>query len=449
MAAFTVTGKDKEMKPFEIIKRLQGEGFDAFIAGGAVRDLFLGRKPQDEDVVTDATPDMVEELFRDSGTKSVGKAFGVILIGSTEVATFRTDRSFGLSHKAVEVEFARTFFEDASRRDFTMNSMARDPLTGVILDPFGGVADIDSRTVRFVGNPDTRIFEDPNRILRACRMVALLEGEFDGETREALRRNVGMLSHVAKERIKEEILKAMGLRRPSLFFRALREIGALQALLPSLAALEGLDGGKHHGEDVLTHCLLAGDAVTPRRPLLRLAAFLHDVGKAPAAQDGRFIDHEKIGSEIAAGELAGLRFSNSQVKTVESLIRFHGRFWPHNLTPKGMRRTILKCREAGISWKDDLLRIRLADCKGNLVIGAVKRWEVKHLIALFSEQETVLNGIGDAAGIRLAVDGNDVIRALGIRPGPEVGKRLKALTDAVISDPELNNRETLLAMLAA
>lgn len=437
------------MKPIEIIERLQAEGFDAFIAGGAVRDLFLGLEPKDQDVVTDATPDMVEDLFGDSGAKSVGKAFGVVLIEGTEVATFRTDKCFGLGHKDTEVAFARTFVEDASRRDFTINAMAWDPLTGVILDPFDGIKDIATRTIRFVGNPDHRIWEDPNRILRACRMVALLEGSFDPPTLDALCGNVNRLSHVARERIKEEILKAMRLRRPSLFFRALMEIGALKTVLPSLASLAGLEGGPHHDEDVFTHSLLAGDSVTPKCPLLRLAAFLHDVGKVPTAVEGTFYDHEKAGVDIVIRDLSALRFSNSQVKEIASLVRLHGRFWPHNLTPRGIRRTILKCREAGIRWHEDLLRIRLADCKANLKRNGLTLMEIRELVGLFREQEQVINGLGDGSRIKLAVDGTDVIRTLGIKPGPEVGKRLKELTDAVIGDPGLNNKEKLLAMLAA
>src|SRR4030042_3909609 len=155
----------------EIIGRLLEGGHEAYMVGGAVRDYLLGKKPNDTDIATNARPEKIIELFKDRNVNEVGKSFGVVLVDGIEVATYRSDRYFGLNDKNVKIEYADSIVEDLARRDFTINAMALD-LNGNLIDPFGGKKDLEDGIVKFVGDPNSRIYEDPNRIVRACRFAA-------------------------------------------------------------------------------------------------------------------------------------------------------------------------------------------------------------------------------------------------------------------------------------
>ena len=219
---------EKQLNESQIIQRLCGCGYHAYVVGGAARDILSGREPEDVDIVTNATPDEIEILFQEQSVKAVGKSFGVVLVDGYEVAKFRQDRYSGLSDKACEVSFVENIEDDLSRRDLTINAMALCDLSGDIIDPHNGRSDLKKRRIRFVGNPRERIFEDPNRIVRACRFLARIDGRFDPETFEDLREfGHYVRDHVAVERVRTEIMKAMKIRRASRFFlRASRYRGA-------------------------------------------------------------------------------------------------------------------------------------------------------------------------------------------------------------------------------
>ena len=427
-----------------IAQILEKRGFDVYFVGGFVRDCLIGVDSNDVDIATNATPDQVEAIFQARhNVKPVGKSFGVVLVDGVEVATFRTDRYAGLDHKDVEIEYASTIEEDLSRRDLTVNAMAMD-LRGNVVDPFGGQKDLEGRTIRFVGKPADRIKEDPNRMLRACRFVAQLPypSDIEAQSRYAIMNSVGYLQYVAPERIRTEILKAMKAGRASRFFEALRECGLLRHIFPSLDACVYHTGGNYHPEDVFTHSMWTGDAISTRCPLTKLAGYLHDVGKPVTFdEDGRFLDHEKVGAELVAKELAHLKFSNDEVRVVSGLIRMHMRT-ATVLTDKGVRRLLRKLTEHGVHYRD-YLRLFLADRNSNAGLENMSTQAVRHMINTVEDQMSVETGVTKVTD--LAVNGHDVMTVTGLKPGPKVGMILNHLLDMVTVDPGLNTEDILLS----
>jgi tRNA nucleotidyltransferase/poly(A) polymerase len=436
------------MDPIQVVFRLQDNGFEAFFVGGFVRDMFLGIENKDVDISTSASPDEIMKLFSGQKLDLVGKSFGVVLVNGIEVATFRKDRYFGLSDKNVEITTG-TMLQDAERRDFTFNALYLDPFTSKTFDFFDGVKDLQNKVVRFVGKPKDRIYEDPNRIVRACRFRSKIGGTFHSETEEALIKYSDLVeSRVAPERIMLEILKAMETTKAGLFFQSLHEIGALKYIFPSLEESLGVDGGKWHQESIWDHNILTGDSISTKNHLLKLTGYLHDVGKVPASsinpQTGEiwFKEHEDVGAEIVSKELENLRFSNEEVSYVSNLIKFHMRM-PKGMGPKATRRLLKDLHEVNLSWKD-LVRLRLADKAGNLredvnrSISSAKELVKKFWIELRRPKNLPLS-VKD-----LEVNGLDVMEILKIKPSPQVGKVLKELLELVLDDPDKNIRETLL-----
>ena len=414
-----------------IIDRLCGAGFAAYVTGGAVRDFLAGKPGHDEDIVTNAKPDEIAHLFKDQVVKFVGKSFPVASINGIDVATFRKDRHGGIGDKNCTFEFADKLEEDLSRRDLTINTLTWCQFTGDVIDLFGGREDLEKKIIRFVGNPAERIHQDPNRIIRACRFLAKFEGEFAPETFEALKNHRFLVrDHVDPERIRVEILKALELPKPSIFFQALADIGVLEFIFPDLVETIGHDHGKHHREDVWTHSLIVGDAISPKFPLLRLAGFLHDVGKPEAwkkGNDGKFIGHEKDGARIAKRLLSALRFSLEEIEIVTNFIAVHMLPIGH-LGPKGFRSLFAKLSDHGVTL-NEFLRLRIADRIGNLAKDNLTVSDVKDIIKKFNR---ALAGKNAPSVKNLAVNGNDIQEVLGIRPGPKVGFVLRQLFEFVL-----------------
>jgi tRNA nucleotidyltransferase/poly(A) polymerase len=255
-----------------VADRLVNNGFECFIVGGAVRDYFLGKQPKDTDFATNATPNQVAALFKDKKVSTNGKTFKVVMVDEIEVATYRKDRQNELfSAKHCKPVYAKTIEEDLSRRDLTINAMAINIRDGVLIDLFNGKQDLEKGIIRFVGDPLERIKEDPNRIVRACRFLAKLEGSFEKETLKVLQNYSHYIKdYVAPERIRIEILKTMALETPSLFFSALHLIGALRYIFPEMDDCFDHQHGKYHPETISEHLMLTGDIISPRFPLLRL-----------------------------------------------------------------------------------------------------------------------------------------------------------------------------------
>jgi tRNA nucleotidyltransferase (CCA-adding enzyme) len=437
------------MNAVEIIKVLQNHGFEAYIVGGAVRDMILGIPPKDEDVVTSANPDQIIYLFGYSRLKEVGKSFGVMLIDDIEVASYRTDEYYGLDDKAVQINFAPTLEEDVLRRDLTINALCYDPFKDKIIDFCGGEKDLKNKIIRFIGDPQKRIWEDPNRIIRACRFKAKINGEFDPMTFEALKEySSSVQSCVKPERIRIEILKAMEIKNASIFFEAMKDIGILEFIFPSMNSCFEHPHGPHHIEDIFTHIMLSGDSAPIKHKLVKLSAYLHDVGKPatceinPRTDDFFFLDHAHVGAKKLKEELLKLKFSTKEIDFVTGLIDLHMRVMPPDeLSQKCVRRIIKILNERELHYKD-LLRLNFCDTSGRVNVNKKNRFnKTKKLNKMFKIELNRPNPVGCFS--QLELNGADIQLILDIKPGKIIGEILNHLMEKVIEDPDLNDKEEL------
>jgi len=412
-----------------VLTRLSDNGFPVYVVGGAVRDGLLGLDPGDVDILTQADTGTLGKLFKDQKTRLVGRSFSVTLVNGVEVASCRTDMDFPIA--------------DLGMRDLTINSMAWDPLTRNIVDPFKGLQDLENKVIRFTGSPGARIQEDPLRMVRACRFAARYDSCLEPESLAAIRSSREWLAgRTAGERIRMELIKAMALALPSQFFTLLHNTGLLSLVLPCLDRCYDLDGGPFHGETVFEHCLLVGDALPARQPLLRLAGYLHDAGKFDAAgiKDGKltFAGHETRLNAIEK-DLAQLKFSNKETQYMLSLVRAHMRPLTGESTPRAVRRLLAMLDDLGLSHRD-FLRMRIADKKGNLAKSPYTLSEI--CVRLEKIRETVSGqtafNIND-----LKISGRDICEILGLEQGPVIGKIKARLFEAALETPELNTESAL------
>ncbi len=316
----------------DLIRKLRQANFTAYFAGGCVRDMLLGLHPKDFDIVTDATPDQIEELF--SHTIPVGKQFGVIMVIENghhfEVATFRSDSGYSDGRRPDAVIFTHPE-NDARRRDFTINGMFYDPVEEKYLDFVEGRKDLEARLIRFIGNPEERILEDHLRLLRAIRFKNQLDFQYEPDTYAAIQKYAPLiLEKVSRERIRDEFIKMLKHSpRPSLAFEDLSHLGLLKLIIPELERLRGCAQPfeYHHEGDVWTHTMNAIDSMPPEAGLIaRLATLFHDIGKPDTfvlAERIRFDSHAEIGAKIAGRILKRLNFPAKIINSVAWCISHH------------------------------------------------------------------------------------------------------------------------------
>ncbi len=423
-----------------VVGTLIGAGHRAYLVGGAVRDLLAGRTPGDWDVVTDARPDRLGDLF--PGSRHVGAAFGVVLIQSgdkwIETATFREEGRYLDGRHPQDIRFTDDPVRDAMRRDFTVNALLLDPINGEILDPVGGLRDAEAGLLRAVGRPDERFAEDGLRLLRAARLAAQCSLDLEAETAAALGRNAGMVDLLAPERIAGELIRMVCGPTPSRAFDILRVSGILQRFLPEVAALYGVEQpSDHHPEGcVWTHTMMMLDAAEAPPLELALGCLFHDVGK-PAARivrDGvpRFPGHAPIGAKMADAILTRLRFPNRVIGIVTSLVGRHMMF----LEVTQMRPATLKRFLAHplFPLQHELHRLDRLAGRGDLTT-----WEFcRDQLAEMPEEE--LHPLP-------LVSGRDLIR-LGYPRGPLLGVILMDLETAQL-EGEIPDRDAALAWISA
>ncbi|MFO7246304.1 MAG: HD domain-containing protein [Thermaerobacter sp.] len=426
-----------------VLLGLARAGHQACLVGGCVRDLLLGRPPSDWDVATDARPERVQALF--DRTRPTGIAHGTVtvLVGRrpVEVTTFRTEGTYSDRRRPDWVEFTGRLELDLARRDFTINAMALDH-RGRLHDPFGGLRDLEAGVIRTVGDPGARFQEDALRMLRAVRFAAQLEFRIEPEVLEAIREHAALLGHVSAERIRDEFSKILLAPRPAPALETLRETGLLERFLPELLEGVGVAQNVHHAFTVWEHNVLACQHARPDL-VLRLAALLHDVAKPRCLTvdpDGsrHFYHHEVVGAQMADAILRRLRFDNATREKVVHLIRHHLALHHYpDMSDAAVRRLI---RRIGLEHLDDLIALRIADRKAS----GTKRSELSRGTRLLLRRIEQVLAEDAAFGLKdLKVDGHDVMRVLGIPPGPLVGRILNALLEAVLEDPSLNEPETL------
>jgi poly(A) polymerase len=324
----------------DIIRTLRERQHQAYLAGGCVRDLILGREPADYDVATDATPDEVMRIFPQ--TYAVGAQFGVVLVpyknergsGSVEVATFRSDGAYSDGRHPDEVRFSKTPAEDAQRRDFTINGMMLDPLNGnQVLDYVHGRDDLRAGIIRTIGDPNRRFGEDKLRMLRAVRFAARFGYEIAPETLSAIQKHAAEIHQVSKERVRDELTKMLTEGKARRAFELLYQTGLLHEVLPEIEATKGVEQPPqfHPEGDVWIHTLILLEGLEPNSsPTLAWGAFLHDVGKPPTFRRApdriRFDNHADIGSKMAEAICHRLRMSNDKTEQIVAIVANHMKF---------------------------------------------------------------------------------------------------------------------------
>lgn len=422
-------------------------GYQVYLVGGAVRDIVLGLEPNDYDLATDATPKDIKRVFRytDHKTGFVGESFGVTLVDGVEVATFRGDDYDEGGAKNVAVTFVKTIEEDLARRDFTINAMALDR-NGNLIDPYGGVNDLFNSNlqcpvIRFVGDAGQRIWEDPNRIIRAFRFVARFNGTLHQESFEAIVENSDKFSLIAPERVRLEIIKTLeSCKEASVFWNLMRISGVLNVFIPELVDGYEHDHGNHHAEDVWVHNMIAGDAVSTKFPLVKLAAYLHDIGK-PASFDrelGTFYEHQHFGADIARNRLSALKFTNDEIRHIVNLVLVH-MDGTRGMSNKSRRRLKNKLAAYGIEWRE-YVRLRIADRTANVQRPNFTIRDIRDYIEIFTLVEEVPVSVNS-----LVLSGGQLIEIFNLTPGPLVGKIQRELLKFVIDEgDEYNSCDFLL-----
>jgi len=426
----------------DICKKIKKAGFRCFVVGGGIRDVILGNTVTNWDIATDATPEQINKLF----TKVIptGIEFGTVtvMIKKTpyEITTFRSDERYVDGRHPEKVTFTRDINKDLSRRDFTINAMAYDPLEGKLIDNFEGQKDLLKKTIRTVGDPLERFREDGLRPLRACRFAARLEFDIEKSTLEAIPKCLDVARKVAMERVHDELMRMLGADKPSVGIEMMRRSGLLSLYIPELETCVGVEQPKpFHEYDVYWHSLYSCDYISKEKPVLRFAALLHDIAKPPCKEGTTFYNHDSKGVEMAGEIMKRLKFSNEHINYVANLIKNH----MFNYTPEWSDSAVRRfMRRVGVENLNDLFELRAADIKA-----MEREVELEHPKDLRIRIKKVLDEENALHIKALKVNGTDVMKALKIKQGPKVGKILNALLEKVIDDPKLNDRKTLMEMI--
>lgn len=444
-------------------------GFESFLVGGAVRDVFLGINADDWDVATNAPPEQVMSLFK--FVVPTGIAHGTVTVHfektEIEVTTFRTDGKYSDGRHPDKVEYASTIEQDLSRRDFTINAIAVNLSTGQVVDPFGGKKDIKKKIIRCVGNPHERFLEDGLRPIRALRFASKLNFKIEEETfAQILKDDVKeKIKSISIERFRDEFEKILKTEKPSVGLKLMEQTGVLEIFMPEFSKCKGCiqsDFRGFHKFDVLNHLFYACDGAPKEKLNVRLAALFHDIGKPDAKKiikedvldceknDGSkktietitFYNHEIYSEKITRNLMIRLKFSNEMINNVCHLVKEHMFHYEQNWSSSAVRRFIVRVGKENL---EDLFDLRLADMYGMWNENVDVRYSdsVKLLLELKERIEKELEKKSALTLKDLAVNGNDLI-SIGIPSGKQLGIILKELMNVVLEDPTQNNKETLL-----
>ncbi len=429
-----------------ILDILQRHGFEAYAVGGCVRDSVLAREPSDWDITTSARPEEVKACFR--RTVDTGIAHGTVTVmleeDGFEVTTYRIDGSYSDGRHPDHVTFTPSLAADLMRRDFTINAMAYNDTRGLV-DLYGGMSDLQKKTIRCVGNPDLRFGEDALRVMRAVRFAAQLGFSIDPGTRDAVRRHAESLAAVSAERISAELVKLLESDHPEMTAELFR-LGITAVILPEfdLCMETGCAGPMRPARDTVGEHTLRSLEVMPPDRILRLTALMHEFGKPSVRETDEFgWDHfpgqEAAGAAIADKVIRRLRMDNDTRKTVTLLIARQG------LDPGPDAASVRKCMHLlGQEHFESFLALKWADL---LADGGNIDEELRKINHLHARAELIRRH-GDPLEIRdLAVNGTDLLE-MGVS-GKEIGTLLGRALELVLDDPGKNSRETLLSFLSA
>ncbi len=441
----------------EIIKKLKEKGFEAFIVGGCVRDLLMGKKPEDWDITTNAKPNEIQEIFPKSFYEN--RFFTVTVLTDSEdptlkeiqITTFRKEAKYSDKRHPDYIEFGENLFEDLKRRDFTINAMAmeivdfsKEKFQLKIIDLFDGQKDLKERIIRAVGTAKERFSEDALRMMRAVRFAVCLgpNWKIEEKTKQAIKELAHLIEYISKERIRDEFLKIINSERAAEGIELMRKLGLLKYIIPELEEGVGVTQNKHHIYTCYEHCLKSLEYAAKKGFSIhvRLAALFHDIGK-PRTKRGEgpnatFYNHEIVGAKMTEKILRRLRFPLKDIEKIVKLVRYHLFYYnPGEVKESSVRRLL---RNVGKENIEELLQVRMADRIGSGVKKA-EPYKLRHLRYMIEKvsQDPISPKM-------LKIKGNDIMETLKIPPGPKIGWVLKILLEKVIEDPKLNEKEILI-----
>lgn len=454
----------------KVMEDYEKAGFEIYLVGGGVRNLVLGKVPENCDLTTNATPEQSLEVLK-SRSPFYNNDFGTVSFNVAinekeelyEITTFRSEKEYSDFRRPDNVSWGKSLEEDVTRRDFTINAMVVSRTE--FIDLVNGLLDFEKGLIRAVGEPRLRFSEDALRMMRAIRFAAKMGFAIETKTLEAMGERAELLEKISKERIREELLRILGSNYPADGVRLLISTGLMERFLPEVLEGKGSLQGGHHKLSVLDHMIEALQECPSPDPIVRFATFIHDIGK-PRSQRFKcrkcgkmfrdlaeemttcaacgfvqptrgmvtFYGHEVIGARMAKEIAERLKFNRKQIDKIITLVRWHMFAYQPEMTDAAIRRLIRKVGKENIS---DMVMLRIADRKGS---GAkTTSWRFMELQKRIGEQLFEPMEIND-----MVVNGLDVMETLKVTPGPIIGKILKELFKEVLEDTSKNNREYLL-----
>ena len=430
-----------DKKARKIISMLESKGYNAYIVGGYLRDILLGRKSHDIDITTDALPEEIIEVFNDSyKVVETGVKYGTVTViieaSPIEITTFRSEQDYLDGRRPENISFEKDIKADLSRRDFTLNAMAYNDKDGLI-DLFDGKEDLEDKIIRCVGNPRERFKEDKLRMLRSVRFAATFDFKIEDETFEAIKEFSQDINEISIERINAELSKMLLVQRPSQAIILLKKTGLLKNILPVIDDMYGFSQqNPYHEKDLFFHTMDVFDNVRADL-ILRLAALFHDSGKlytktVDENNIGHFYGHSELSFDIARDNLKRLRYSNNTIELVALLCKKH-MIDTRNITKKGIRKLISLFGKDYIYY---LIELQRADSASTTLGGDDT---LKNKVDEVLAEEDIFS-LKD-----MDIDGNDV-KNLGYK-GKEIGNILKYLFDKVMENPKINEKTILLEII--
>jgi poly(A) polymerase/tRNA nucleotidyltransferase (CCA-adding enzyme) len=416
----------------------------------------MGQKPKDYDITTTATPEEIIALFpktfyeNDYGTVGVttcGEDLGTVCsdesIRIVEVTPYRLETKYSDKRHPDAVTWSKKIEDDLKRRDFTVNAIAYNPITGEIVDPYDGIKDIESRVLKAVGSPDARFEEDALRLIRAIRFMSQLDFDIERVTRESIEKNNALIDDVSRERVRDEFCKLLMTDFPMRGIVMMKETGLLTRIIPELERGVGVSQNQAHRFDVWEHNLRTLQHSADKKwPLhVRLSALFHDVSKPETRRfskekhDYTFYGHDVVGGRVTREIMTRLKFSNDLIDRVSMFVRWHMFFSDtEQITLSAVRRLITNVGKENI-W--DLIDLRICDR-----VGTGRPKEEPYRFRMY--QSMVEQALQDPISLKmLKTNGERIMNVTRVTPGPKVGKVLHALFDEVLGDPSKNTEEYL------
>ena len=435
---------------------LQNAGFEAFLVGGCVRDLLMNRKPSDYDITTNATPEQIIPLFPKTfyensygtvGVVTCGEELGIPCIDETvkiiEVTPYRLESIYSDNRHPDSVSWSKDIHDDLKRRDFTINAIAYNPVSGELLDPYKGQDDIQAKVIRAVGDPDVRFNEDALRIIRAVRFMSQLDFDIHSVTRESIEKNGHLLNNISRERVRDEFTKLIMTDFPMRGLIFMKELDILKYIVPELEKGIGVEQNQAHTFDVWEHNLRTLQHSADKKwPLyVRLSALFHDVSKPETRRyskeknDYTFYGHDVVGGRVTREIMERLKFPKDLTEKVSMFVRWHMFFSDtEQITISAVRRLITNVGKENI-W--DLINLRICDR-----IGTGRPKEEPYRLRMY--ESMVEQALQDPISLKmLKTDGVRIMSVTQETAGPKIGFVLHALFDEVLDNPEKNTEEYL------